>query len=394
VGTATVSSVRALEPSRHSWGDAATAVVAFLVSLLVLYDGTVGVTRPLSRPVDATALVLVAVTALPLVAWRHRPVAVFVVAGLATAGSAAVGHPLGLPFGSAAALYAVAAHQSRAEPWVTRTTVFVMAVGLAYLVAAGFVERIFPWVELLHLALLWGTCWFAGERTRLRREQIAELHRESEHERTRARADERARIARDLHDSAGHAINVIAVRAGAARLRHHEDPARSLAALAAIEDLARQTVSDLDRLVGALRAPTDDEPRAVPIGLASLGALIAHHEATGLAVVSRTLGAPRPLPTGVDQAAYRILQEAMTNASRHGAGSVSVEVVYCDAALEVTVTNPVAGSTARAVPGGASGHGLVGARERVELLGGVLSAGRRGHRYVLHAALPCGTAAS
>ncbi|MFC7106656.1 sensor histidine kinase [Nonomuraea rubra] len=128
-----------------------------------------------------------------------------------------------------------------------------------------------PGIALSLTPITWAVAWFAGERTRLRREQIAELQeramraeREAEQERLLAAAEERTRIARDLHDSAGHAISVIAVRAGAARLRHHQDPDRSLRALEAIEELARQTAGEIDQIVGTLRGHGEAADEAPP----------------------------------------------------------------------------------------------------------------------------------
>jgi signal transduction histidine kinase len=240
-------------------------------------------------------------------------------------------------------------------------------------------------LELLHTSLLWSVAWFAGERTRLRREQIAELKREAQRERLLATAEERARIARDLHDSAGHAINVIAVRAGAARLRHREDPERSLAALEAIEDLARRTAEDIDHFVGALRDRNSDKRVEAPLGLASLDTLIAQHTGAGLDVARATVGTPRPLGTAADQAAYRILQEALTNASRHGEGSAQVDISFRDTALELRVTNPVASHPQPATRGGV---GLVGMHERAALLGGTLDVERHDGTFGVCARLP------
>jgi len=134
--------------------------------------------------------------------------------------------------------------------------------------------------------------WFAGERTRLRRQEIEEIEqraiqaeRDAIQDRRLALAEERTRIARDLHDSAAHAINVIAVQAGAARLWHEQDPARSRAALETIEAVARRTVAEIDQIVHSLREdtpPTDKlEP---PAGLAALDSLLAQHDAAGLTI--------------------------------------------------------------------------------------------------------------
>jgi signal transduction histidine kinase len=233
--------------------------------------------------------------------------------------------------------------------------------------------------------------WFAGERTRLRHEHIVELaqraertERDAERERALARAEERARIARDLHDSAGHAINVIAVRAGAARMRR--DPERSQAALEAIEELARKTVAEIDQIVGALREPGaanggGDEPP----GLASLKALVARHAAAGLEVRVSSVGARRRLDTAVDQAAYRILQEALTNAARHGTGPAQVELAFEPAGLELEVANPTSGAIAERANGG---HGLIGMRERANLLGGTLETEAGEGSFRIRARLP------
>ena len=210
-----------------------------------------------------------------------------------------------------------------------------------------------------------------------------QAEREAERERRLAAAEERTRIARDLHDSAGHAINVILVHAGAARLLVEKDPARSRDALATIEDLARETLTEIDGLVRALRE--DDERGETPIGLAALDALVKRHRDAGLDVDVRIAGARRPLGPAVDQAAYRILQESLTNALRHGSGATEVSVDYGDDALEIAVTNPADADGAK------PGHGIVGMRERASLLGGSVDAGSQNGSFRVRARLPyCG----
>jgi signal transduction histidine kinase len=339
--------------------------------------------------------VLAACSSVPLVAWRRFPLSVFTVTASASVLLAALDYPLDVTLGAAAALYFLSASRTPHAPWTGRTTVTVTGLFLAYLGAAAAAKGTFPGTELLHSGLAWALAWFAGERTRLRHEHIAELHEravrtehDAERERLLAAATERARIARDLHDSAGHAISVIAVRAGAARLRHRQDPDRSLAALEAIEQLARQTGDDIDQIVGTLRegAPTNGTVEAPP-GLASLDTLIAHQRAAGLEVTVDVSGMPRSLSGAADQAAYRILQQALTNAARHGAGSARVEVAFGDAVVEITVTNPVpAGGVPR--PGG--GHGLIGMRERAILLGGSLDVARANGTFEVRARVPYG----
>jgi signal transduction histidine kinase len=385
----------AARPSSGALLGVAIAVVALAGSLAQLSHGGIAGSPPEPGELDWTAGLLAACSTVPLVAWRRAPRAVFAVTASAIVLLGALGHPVALPLGPTAALYLYAAGRDEADPWTRRSTGTVVGLFLAYLGATVVGDGRFPLSELLHTGLAWAVAWFAGERTRLRRAHIAELHerasrvdRETERERRLAVAEERARIARDLHDSAGHAINVIAVRAGAARLRHDEDPERSRAALEAIEEVARQTVGEIDQIVGTLRDRDFENGDApAPLGLASLQTLIAHHSAAGLDVTVATTGSPRPLQTAVDVAAYRILQEALTNAARHGTGAARVDLAFGAAALRLTITNPAPNTGPRPTGGG---HGLIGMRERATLLGGSLDADRANGSFRLHAVLPYG----
>ena len=364
--------------------DTIVVVLTATGTLLSLANGGIGVSHQGSRRLTVPMVMLAAASAVPLLARRVKPFEVLVVTGIATALIAAIGAPNGLLLGPGIALYSVAVHRDRVRVGRGLVAATVTAMLAAYLIATVLAARtrFFPGVELFHGALLWATCWFAGERARLRREQIAELKREAQRERILAATEERARIARDLHDSAGHAINVIAVRAGAARLRHHEDPARSLAALTAIEQLARNTVADLDHLVGMLRSTADHDPVSSPIGIASLPILIAQHTDAGHDVTFRTVGAARPVRAALDQAAFRIVQEALTNASRHGTGPATVELAFNDDAIALAIDNPATG------PAVADGYGLVGMRERATGVGGTLAVERTPTRFTLRAILP------
>jgi signal transduction histidine kinase len=350
---------------------------------------------PGSETLDAAGVVLAVCASVPLLAWRRSPLGAFAVAATAYVLLGGLGYAVGVPFGPTVALYLLAANRTDAHPWTPRTTAAVIVLLGAYLTATGLAQGRFPGSELFHTALAWGAAWFAGERTRLQRAHIAELRdralraeREAERERRLAVAEERARIARDLHDSAGHAINVIAVRAGAGRLGHHNHPDRSLEALAAIEEVARQTVDDIDHIVGTLRDATlPNGPTEAPPGLASVDTLVSHHLSTGLAVTVRTSGAPRALTGTVDQATYRILQEALTNASRHGAGTATIDLAFGHDALDLTVVNPVPRNGA--APSG-GGHGLIGMSERATMAGGSLDAGRVNGAFRVRAHLPYG----
>jgi signal transduction histidine kinase len=372
---------------------AAIAAVALAGSLAQLSHGGLGATQSGAGELDWTAGVLAACSAVPLLAWRYAPRGVFASTASACVLLGALGYPLGLPLGPTAALYLLAATREEDDPWTRRDSAMVAALFLAYLGATALGDGGFPGAELLHAGLAWAVAWFAGERTRLLREQIGELRqralraeREGERERRLAAAEERARIARDLHDAAGHTINVIGLRAGAARLR--QDPERSQATLEAIEELARKTVAEIDQIVGTLRDRGSGNGAVdAPPGLASLDALVARHGAAGLDVSVASDGEPRPLETAVDQAVYRILQEALTNAARYGAGTARVELGFGTTALELTVSNPAPGERA---PRPNGGHGLIGMGERARLLGGSLEAERSGGTFRVRAQLPYG----
>ena len=392
--TATARRLFTAWPDPGALLDIAIAAVALAGSLALLTHGGVLPTRPGSRELDLVGVVLAACSTLPLITWRRFPLSVFAVTGSASVLLAGLGYPIDVMLGPTVALYLLASSRSSATPWTWRTTATVVGLLVAYLSATAAAYGTFPGIELLHTGLAWAAAWFAGERTRLRREHVTDLRqrvlraeRAAERERMLAIAEERARIARDLHDSAGHAISVIAVRAGAARLRHHQHPDRSLVALEAIEELARQTVDEIDQIVGTLRQGSANEAVEAPAGLASLDTLIAHHAAAGLAVTFNTAGAPRPLGGAADQGAYRILQQALTNAAHHGTGSARIELAYGDAAVELTVTNPV---PADGVPRPGGGHGLIGMRERATLLGGSLHAERANGTFQVHARIPYG----
>jgi signal transduction histidine kinase len=374
-------------PARHELLiDSALAVGAFAASLALL---AVGENQDGGDGFGALDVVAVAFTSLPLVAWRRAPLVVFVVTALASSVSFAISEPVGPPIGPTIAVYLLAFSGDGSRER-TRLTLGVVAVMLAVHVVAGGILG----AEILFGITVWGGAWLAGDRTRLRRERMAELEeralraeREAERERRLAAAEERARIARDLHDSAGHAINVILVHAGMGRLQTERDPDKAREAFQTIEEVARETVGEIDQLVRVLRddasLPGEVEP---PAGLASLEGLVERQRAAGLDVTSTVHGEPRQLPSGVDRGAYRIIQEALTNAARHGNGNARVQIAYEGSDLDVFVENVLVPGRPARVEGG--GHGLVGMRERVALLGGTLEAGPRDGRFEVRARLP------
>jgi signal transduction histidine kinase len=336
------------------------------------------------RELDGLGGSLALVMALPLAARRIAPIPVFVVVTIATGALYGLGYGFP-PLAFAIALYTVARWAEE-----TRVATAVLAGSVLVLVGPSLIRDGFG-PEVFLGAAVWAVSWFAGDRVRQRRERVAaaeerarQAEREAERERRLASAEERTRIARDLHDSAGHAVSVILVQAGAARLLLEQDPARSRAAIETIEEVARDTLVEIDQLVRALRetSPTDGvEP---PAGLAALDTLVERTRAAGLDVTVSVEGARRTLPPAVDQAAFRILREALTNAARHGTGAAAVSLEFAPTSLELTVMNP-------AEPDGApsgGGHGIVGMRERAVLLGGTLEAGTAEGVFRVRASLP------
>ena len=349
------------------------ALAAFAAQLGLLAHGGFGSGH--FHELDVRGGVLAALSSLPLAVWRRGPLAVFVATTLASATLNLLDYPPGPPVGATIALFLFAATTAGAT---RRTVAIVGALLVAHVASVGIGESAFPTAPILFGVLVWTVTLVAGDRVRLRGERL-------ERGRRLAAAEERTRIARDLHDSVGHAINVILVQAGAARLLRERDADRSQAALETIEEVARQTLGEIDALVRTLREdrPTNGRVEAQP-GLAALDTLIAQHRLAGLAIeLSRHGDRRMPSPT-TDQAAYRILQEALTNAARHGCGRAEVTVRFDERELELTVRNEVVPGSPQ--PNG--GHGLIGMHERATLLGGSLTAGAKDGTFTVHALLP------
>jgi signal transduction histidine kinase len=231
-------------------------------------------------------------------------------------------------------------------------------------------------------ALVLGTAWSFGLAMRSRRRHAIQLEDRAtilEHERDEkarvAVADERARIARELHDVVAHSVGTIVVQAGAERLALGDEAERTRDALLTIESTGRQALAEMRRLLGMLRRDDADLALAPQPSLAHVEGLIENLRETGLSVELAVDGEPVPLPPGVDLSAYRIVQEALTNALKHaGAAHVAVVIRYVDEYIELEVVDDGGGP---ALAGATAGHGIVGMRERVALYGGVLETGAR-----------------
>lgn len=239
--------------------------------------------------------------------------------------------------------------------------------------------------------------WAAGRAVRAGRAYAAGLREQAARraqamvdQARRTVAEERLRIARELHDVVAHSMSVVAVQAGVGRYVIDTDPAEAASALAAIETTSRAALREMRQLLGILRDGEPGEMLVAP-GLDNIPDLARR---AGLRVDVAIRGTPRPLPAGMDQAAFRIVQEALTNVVKHsGTDRSRVEVTYSAEAVAVEVTDD--GADAPASPGdGGQGHGLIGMRERVALYGGDFSAGPLpGRGYRVRARLPTGAAA-
>lgn len=215
--------------------------------------------------------------------------------------------------------------------------------------------------------------WLAGDAVRGLEERSHRLERERELVTQVAIAEEQARIARELHDIVAHSVSIMVVQAGAARRLVAGSPDRAAEALRTVEDSGREALTELRQLLGVLSEQSAEAALAPQPGLAQLDVLVDRLRQTGFAVDLRREGTPRPLPPGLELAAYRVIQEALTNALRHAGGAPTrVLVAFVDGRLDLEVRN-VRGQAAAAAEG--AGRGIVGMRQRVAVYGGELEAG-------------------
>jgi signal transduction histidine kinase len=245
-------------------------------------------------------------------------------------------------------------------------------------------------VAIILLAVLLAYGYLVGTRRRLQRELVEGRQREEEQQGRRALLEERARIARELHDVVAHHMSVIAVRAETAPFRMPELPEAVKDDMAETGAIAREALTEMRRLLGVLRGADAAAEFAPQPGMDRLEGLMAAVRGAGLAADLRVVGVQRPLPPGVELSAYRILQEALSNALRHAPGApATVEVDYQPERLRLRVHNqapPVRGERPRPA---SPGHGLIGMRERAAMLGGTLTAGPDGEGgYLVEAVLP------
>jgi signal transduction histidine kinase len=327
------------------------------------------------------ALVVVAGSSL---AWRRRaPLTVWTIVSAAVATASLLGY-----WPEFVAMLWIAVYSAAAFTERDRLVRVLVPVAVLTSVAISIGERWdrgLNWVEVLSdLVVTFGVPLVLGRMTFNRRRRVV---RDRELAMREAVAAERAAIARELHDVVAHHMSVMVVQAGAARAVGESDPAAAADALRQIEASGRTGLAEMRRLLGILKAEGDGDGRTPQPGLADLGELLDSMRSTGLAVEAVVEGSPRPLPPGVDLSAYRIVQEALTNALRHAGGaSARVVVRYEPDALELEIADDGPGPPDGSAPGG---HGLIGMRERAQLFGGEFEAGPRpGGGFIVRARLP------
>ena len=251
-------------------------------------------------------------------------------------------------------------------------------------------------VELIFAILVPLLLWYIGRRIRFRgnyikllQERAEQLEREQDREARRAVAEERARIAREMHDVVAHQVSLMTVQAGAAKTVAIDDPQGALQAMDAVENAGRQALHELRHLIGILRPESQDGGLDPQPGIADVPRLIEHLARAGVDVSFQTVEFSKKLPTRVDLSVFRIIQEALTNILKHAGPNIKAEVhVSMEEKFVVThVRNDGGGATI--LPG--SGHGIAGMRERAQLLGGMLEAGPQpGGGFSVVARIPTG----
>jgi signal transduction histidine kinase len=361
--------------ARHEAFDAVLAAVLFAASMIDLFTHALGGVYPHSLWAH---LPFVVITSLPVAVRRRWPLGALI--AMAVTQSAWIfglfpvnQQPPLVPFLQLlVVVYTAAAY---ADGRAARAAWVVVALGIATdlpTLAAGkpLGDVAGPDVSLL-IAFVVGL-GFARIRRRadLQEQRAVRAEQDRLEAIARAAAEERARIARELHDVISHDVSLMVLQASVERRVHGGEDSTS-ATLANIESTGREALAELRRMLGVLRKTEGDAPLRPQPGLAQLPDLVDQARVAGLPVQLRVDGDPIAVPAGLGIAAYRIVQEALTNAAKHAAGAtVTATIRYSDAALEIDVADDGNGH----VTGHVGGHGLIGMQERVALFGGSLEA--------------------
>jgi signal transduction histidine kinase len=324
-------------------------------------------------------------TTLPLVARRRAPLPVALGLAAATAAwasAADVGEAGTMPFPAMLlALFSVALYEPRLERALGGG--LAIEAALFYALETPYNDGTLDASNAAIFAFFTGGAWASGRLIRRRAGQAERAYADTELLARTAVAEERARIARELHDVVAHSISIVAVQAGAAEALLERDPARARDHLASVRRTAREAMAEMRRVLDVLRE--EEAPHAPLPGLSRLADLVAEARAAGLDVDVGEEGDRPELPAGLDLVVYRVVQEALTNARKHGGGApATLRLRYGRRTLDVEVRNDCAAAPRE----GRGGHGLIGMRERVTLFGGRLEAGREDGGFRVRAVLP------
>jgi len=326
----------------------------------------------------------------PLVVRRRWPIPVLLIAlvGFSIAANAS---NLAALIGGLIAAVSVGLDED--HPLLGFLAAVVVATAIAFEFGKGGSNTQLPIPPFLTPFLLIGAAFLAGRVISDRQAQLArerergnQLQREHESAIMAAAEAERRHIARELHDVIAHSVGVMVVQAGAARHVMADKPEAAMESLGAVEESGHEAMAELRRLLGVLYENGEQAPLSPEPGLDGVESLVARVKEAGLPVRLTVEGELRPLPPGVEVAAYRILQEALTNSLKYAGGAATeARVRYTPDAVDVEVVD----EGAIIAPAEGIGRGLVGMRERVALFGGTIEAGKReGHGYAVRAHLP------
>lgn len=353
--------------------------------------------EPGSRPPDALAYALGIVIGALLLARRRWPLAVLI----GSVATLLVYYALNYPGIAPAIPLAVALYTAVDDGhlrWGLSVSALFICAGLVVPLIHRHESPLPVLTSTVQQAALLAAVVLLGEAVRNRRRYTAEVHErlrrvEDDREREAARrvAEERLRIARELHDVMAHTIAAITVQAGLAVDVLDDSPAEARKALGAIRTASREAMAEMKATIGVLRAGEGESaPRSPAPGLDQIEGLLAMVRDAGLRVEVKTEGTPRPLPAAVDTTAYRIVQESLTNVVRHsGASLVTVEICYKPNALGIEIADDGRGANTHYIHTGQPGHGLIGMVERASTLGGWLKAGTRPEGgFLIQALLP------
>ena len=332
-----------------------------------------GLRQPERLDLDALGILLLAAGPAALVLRRRYPVAMLGFVLATTLGYLLLDYPRGPIFLALIVAFVNAVMSGRRAAAVV--SVVVGYFSFLWLPSLVGIEPAPSWAQALGLGAWLLVLLTFAEIARGRREQGIESARARGEAERRHASEERLRIARELHDVLAHNISLINVQAGVALHLIDERPEQARTALAAIKEASNEALSELRSVLDVLRRGYEEPPRSPNLGLDRLDDLVSRTNAAGLSVSKHVDGAPRFLPAEVDLAALRIVQEALTNVTRHAEGArATVRVGYGESELTVQIDDDGRGSPATLSGGG---RGIRGMRERAAALGGELEAGPR-----------------